>query len=545
MSLCINPRCSQPANPDHNKFCNSCGSELLLRGRYRVVNLLSDKGGFAHTYEVIDQDTPKVLKVLTNNQEKAIELFQQEAKVLSQLKHPGIPKGEGSFVYFPRDSKTGLHCLVMEKVEGQDLEEYQKENRFKPIEQELALEWLSQLAAILHEVHRRQFFHRDIKPSNIILRPDGQLTLIDFGAARHVTRTIMAGGQSTGIYTPGYAPPEQEKGHAVPQSDFYALGRTFVYLLTGKEPNDPTIYDFQNNELKWRKFAPNITPELGDFIDQLIDDKPAYRPANTEVILQKLAQLKQDILNPPPPPSPKTVSQQTTVTQPPPQQQIQQTPQATPIIQGHYAGFWLRFKAATFDNFMVMILAASLASLITYQLYNSVYSGWLYEWLDYIGFWDYSSRQELMIFTAIISALGTTILGLVFTLFGLATWLTTPEYIINLLPPEWQFPVIEELLNLVEGNLELLIPLIFGAFIKWFYFTFSEGILQATLGKMLFGLRIETIAEKPMNLTTATRRYWSKLLSFLPLFTGFMLAAWTPRKRALHDFLAGTVVVRK
>ncbi len=291
MSLCINPKCSQPENQDQQLFCQSCGSELLLAGRYQVMRLLSDKGGFGNTYEVSHNHQLKVLKVLTNNHPKAIELFHKEADVLSQLNHPGIPKGEGIFNYFPRNSQTPLYCLVMEKIEGMDLEEYQKQRNNQPIDQILAIEWLLQLANILNEVHSHNFFHRDIKPSNIILRADGQLTLIDFGAVRQVTATILGGGQNTGIFTPGFAPPEQEKGYAVPQSDFYALGRTFVYLLTGKSPVHPDIYDRYNDTLNWRGHAPQIIPELADFIDYLMADKANNRPQSTTLILQKLQEI--------------------------------------------------------------------------------------------------------------------------------------------------------------------------------------------------------------------------------------------------------------
>ncbi len=75
MSLCINPNCPHPENPDNSLFCNTCGSELLLAGRYRVRQLLSGKGGFGRTYEVSQGSTTKVLKVLINHQPKAIELF--------------------------------------------------------------------------------------------------------------------------------------------------------------------------------------------------------------------------------------------------------------------------------------------------------------------------------------------------------------------------------------------------------------------------------------------------------------------------------------
>ena len=76
--------------------------------------------------------------------------------------------------------------------------------------------------------------------------PNGQLVLVDFGAARQITHTYMAHlGDSgiTAVSSAGYTPPEQEQGQAVPQSDFYALGRTLIYLLTARLPNDPAIYD--------------------------------------------------------------------------------------------------------------------------------------------------------------------------------------------------------------------------------------------------------------------------------------------------------------
>ena len=348
MSLCINTSCSKPHNPDNHLFCQTCGSELLLAGRYRVTRLLSDKGGFSNAYEVIDNHTPKVLKVLTNNHPHAVELFEKEARVLSQLNHPGIPKGEGSFTYFPRDSQTPLYCLVMEKIEGMDLEEYQKQRQNHPIDQKLALEWLTQLASILKEVHRHKFFHRDIKPSNIIFQPNGQLALIDFGAVRQVTATIMAGKKNTGIYTPGYASPEQEKGYGMPQSDFYSLGRTFVYLLTGKEPTDAAMYDLYNNQLNWHSYAPHIAPQLAKFIDNLMADKANDRPANISGFLKQLEAIKRELSyrNP----------------------KIPQNVEENKIFLFQYAGFWLRLQSAITDAVVVTIFAVLIGGFISFRL---------------------------------------------------------------------------------------------------------------------------------------------------------------------------------
>ena len=173
MSLCINPHCPKPDdNPDKIMFCLGCGSELLLQGRYKVVKYLGG-GGFGKTYEIKERDNNlKVLKILHNNFPKAIELFQREAEVLSQLNYPGIPQVEadGYFVYHPRNSQEPLHCLVMEKIEGMDLYEYIKQREYRPIDERMAMQWLQELTTILQQVHNQNFFHLDIKPNNIMLR---------------------------------------------------------------------------------------------------------------------------------------------------------------------------------------------------------------------------------------------------------------------------------------------------------------------------------------------------------------------------------------
>jgi eukaryotic-like serine/threonine-protein kinase len=293
MSLCINPSCPNPQNLDTQLFCISCGSELLLEGRYRVVCKLGS-GGFGKTYEVTDSDgTIKVLKVLINNDAKYVELFQREAQILIRLRHQGIPKAQPDayFSFYPNNSQQPLHCLVMEKIEGLNLQQY-IQKRGTPIDEKSAIRWLAQLVTILDTVHSQNFFHRDIKPSNIMLKVDGQLVLIDFGTAREITGTFMekqASGQVTGIISAGYTPSEQFNGQSVPQSDFFALGRTFIYLLTGKDPNQ--FYNFQTDELLWREAVPNLSPQFGDFLDRLMAHFPHQRPRNTREIWQHLEQL--------------------------------------------------------------------------------------------------------------------------------------------------------------------------------------------------------------------------------------------------------------
>ena len=275
LCLCINPNCQKRQNPDNEVFCRACGSQLLIQGRYRVIAELG-KGGFGQTYEINEVRTnrPKVLKVLINYDPKAIALFKQEAEVLSQLHHPGIPQVEADayFEYYPYNSQTAIHCFVMEKIEGTDLEQYMLKRGSLPIDQTLAIQWLKDLVYILQEVHHQNFFHRDIKPLNIMLRATtAQLTLIDFGTIRKVTTTVVnQQGGVTQILSAGYTPSEQISFNALPQSDFFALGRTFVYLLTGKQPLDPEIYDTYNDEFNWRSHAPQISSMLADLLDDMM-----------------------------------------------------------------------------------------------------------------------------------------------------------------------------------------------------------------------------------------------------------------------------------
>jgi WD40 repeat protein len=177
-----------------------------------------------------------------------------------------------------------------------------------------------------------------------MLRNSGELVLIDFGTAREETQTYhqkVKGQQVTGITSAGYTPNEQQHGQAVIQSDFHALGRTFVHLLTGKHPLE--IYDPINDVLPWREETENIHPLLLDFIDDLMGRLPKNRPANTRVILQRLDEIERQLKLPPitpnrpspPPPNPQPV---VTQKQPPVIPNINPSPPVSPVdktLTGH------------------------------------------------------------------------------------------------------------------------------------------------------------------------------------------------------------------
>jgi serine/threonine protein kinase len=283
----------------------------LIRDRYQLVALIRPQDGPQGTeiFEVIDiaggsgvdSGTHQIMKVLALEGDgekdcKRIEFIRRENKALRKINHFAIPKvqRDGFFILPASEVAPEMYCLVQQKIEGQTLDHWLETHG--SISQNLALDWLEQLCHCLHEVHRQDFFHRDIKPANIVLQPDGLLVLIDFGAVREMTATYMVkiGSYSqnqssdpalevTGIYTIGYAPPEQIEGKTLPQSDFYALGRTFVHLLTGIHPRQLPV-DEQSGELVWREQAPQIDKPLVEFLDRLMAIAPGKRPQNTTML---------------------------------------------------------------------------------------------------------------------------------------------------------------------------------------------------------------------------------------------------------------------
>ncbi|NEP38546.1 MAG: ABC transporter substrate-binding protein [Okeania sp. SIO2G4] len=150
----------------------------ILQQHYRAIQLIGDCG-FGQTWEVDDRGTIKIMKILQvpreiedEEIEQVISLFEQEAKVLTYLHEPGLPKvePEGYFIWSEAGDEP-LHCLVMEKIEGINLSDWlQQIHHNQPIEEEQAIAWLTQLVEIIGKLHQNHCIHRDLKPTNIMLR---------------------------------------------------------------------------------------------------------------------------------------------------------------------------------------------------------------------------------------------------------------------------------------------------------------------------------------------------------------------------------------
>jgi len=383
--ICTRPSCGSrnhfPDLDDPNtlkttqqKFCTQCGMPLILGGRYLPVKLLG-QGGFGAAFLARDRYTTSLRQCVvkqfqpTGNlspQQLAIAqgLFEREAAVLEDLgrEHRQIPD---SFAFFPlvTPNRQGNHdeqffYLVQEFIDGQDLE--QELAARGPFSEGEVLEVLREILGVLAFIHSRDVIHRDIKPSNIMRNQQGRLFLLDFGAVKQVASTAaVAGGvqnHSTGIYSMGFAPPEQMQGSQVyPSTDLYALGATCLVLLTGKSSQE--LFDPYQNAWNWRGFAPQVSDRLVIILDKMMRPTPKDRFQSAEDVLRFLTPQPKPVAQaaPPPPPAP-AIAQPA----PPP------APIAQPARRGSRAPFGLAeiLASSAFTGFEGSLIFMILISLI-------------------------------------------------------------------------------------------------------------------------------------------------------------------------------------
>lgn len=311
---CTRPACPRPQNhyPDlddsatlktvQQKFCTACGMPLILAGRYLPLRLLG-QGGFGAAFLALDRYTPTMRQCVVKQFQPsgdlsptqlqiAQNLFEREAEALEQLGngHPLIPD---LYAFFPLNVHS-LHqssqqeeffYLVQEFIDGQDLEqELAQRGAFSEAEVQQVL---TSTLKTLQFVHEHGTLHRDIKPSNIMRHRNGRLYLLDFGAVKQVTTKASPGqGSSTGIYSMGFAPPEQMAGGTVyPSTDLYALAVTCITLLTGKSPAE--LYDSYSNTWSWRAYA-SVSDRLEAVLNRMLLSSPSQRFQSAKEVLDAL-----------------------------------------------------------------------------------------------------------------------------------------------------------------------------------------------------------------------------------------------------------------
>jgi serine/threonine protein kinase, bacterial len=329
-------------NPDTNRFCQSCGCQLvtpvntamtvgiILGNRYRITKEIG-QGGFGRTYLCEDINRFNELCVLkefapqvqgTAFLTKAQELFEREGGVMYRLQHPQIPMFREMF----RENRGGIGqlFLVQDYVAGNNYQQLLRKKRKQGTtfsEAEMTA-FLTQILPVLGYIHALGVIHRDISPDNLIRRESDRLpVLIDFGGVKQVAVAVanqyMSGAhnvENNNSYVPtrlgkvGYAPNEQiQRGVVSPHSDLYALAATTLVLLTGKEP--PDLIDPQSFTWNWREHV-SLSPKLAAILDRMLQLRPNDRFASAQDVLTALQTPEAPISSPPPLPPPPPPLQQ-------------------------------------------------------------------------------------------------------------------------------------------------------------------------------------------------------------------------------------------
>lgn len=207
-------------------------------GHYQIIKRLG-KGGMGHVYlgERIDEqfDQRVAIKVLASRfpAPEVVQRFRSERQILANLEHPNIAR-----LIDGGETSDGLPYLVMEYVEGQEIDDYCRDQNLT-LRQRLAL--FRDVCSAIEYAHRNLVVHRDIKPSNILVTQNGTPKLLDFGIVRLLDTNNVDRPETLLAMTPEYASPEHVLGQQITTaSDIYSLGVLLYELLTGKRPHDFT-----------------------------------------------------------------------------------------------------------------------------------------------------------------------------------------------------------------------------------------------------------------------------------------------------------------
>ncbi|MDO5603323.1 MAG: serine/threonine-protein kinase [Oscillospiraceae bacterium] len=236
--------------------------------KYEILKQIG-KGGMSVVYLAMDkrlnkQWAVKEIKKTANgkNDEVVVNSLLAEANLMKRLDHPALPR----IVDIIDNSQTIY--VVMDYIEGESLDKIL--NEYGPQQQDVVLDWAKQLCDALGYLHSQKppIIYRDMKPANIMLKPEGNLKVIDFGIAREYKEENLA--DTTVLGTKGYAPPEQHGSRQTDaRSDIYALGMTMHHLLTGVDPrpSDYVYYPIRQWNL-----------ELSSGLERVIDKCTALDP---------------------------------------------------------------------------------------------------------------------------------------------------------------------------------------------------------------------------------------------------------------------------
>ncbi len=204
----------------------------VVDGKYKILNVIG-RGGMSVVYLAMNERVNRQWAVKEIRKKDAYHLYanKREIEMMKKLNHPHLPG-----IVDVIENRDAL-LIVMDYIEGRSLQDLLDEYGAQP--REKVLMWAKQLCDTLAYLHGRKpaIIYRDMKPSNVMLKPDGNVMLIDFGAAREYR--AGEGKDTISLGTRGYAAPEQydREGHSDARTDIYCLGVMLFQLFTGESPH--------------------------------------------------------------------------------------------------------------------------------------------------------------------------------------------------------------------------------------------------------------------------------------------------------------------
>ncbi|WP_310549984.1 Stk1 family PASTA domain-containing Ser/Thr kinase [Paenibacillus glufosinatiresistens] len=261
-----------------------------LGGRYQVIERIGG-GGMALVYRAHDillnrNVAIKVLRSQFVHDEEFIRRFRREAQSAASLSHPNVVS------IYDVGQEDEIHYIVMEYVEGKNLNEIIKERA--PLQVDESIRIASQICDALDHAHQNQIIHRDIKPHNILIGRGGRVKVTDFGIARAVTSTTITQTGSV-VGSVHYFSPEHAKGVATGEkSDLYSLGIVLYQMLTGhlpflgESPISVALKHLQEEFEEPRKLNPHIPQSVENIILKSMRKNPEERYQSAKEMLQDL-----------------------------------------------------------------------------------------------------------------------------------------------------------------------------------------------------------------------------------------------------------------
>ena len=235
----------------------------IIDGKYEILKEIG-RGGMSTVYLAMDSHLNKqwavkeIRKKGTGaNDEIVVNSLLAEANLMKRLDHPALPR-----IVDIIDNGITIY-VVMDYIEGESLDKILKEYGVQ--DEEKVIEWAKQICdalSYLHSQKPRPIVYRDMKPANIMLKPEGNIKIIDFGIAREYKEQNLADTKVLG--TRGFAPPEAYNGQTTPRSDIYSLGMTMHNLLTGVDPRMGDGY------VPVRQINPNLSEGIELIIDKCV-----------------------------------------------------------------------------------------------------------------------------------------------------------------------------------------------------------------------------------------------------------------------------------